>query len=125
MSTPVSDVMQRHVHSVGMDETAAQVEALLAEHKLSWVPVVSEAGEVVGVISLSDLTRLRTLIPGLASLRAWQLCTYKPTTVQGDAPVEAVARLMAERQIHHVVVLERGRVAGVVSSLDLLRTLTH
>jgi len=116
--------MQRIVRSVGMDETATQVEALFAEHKLSWVPVLSQDGAVVGVISQSDLTRLRALMPGLASLHAWQLCTYKPATVQGDAPVEGVARLMTERQIHHVVVIEQGRVAGVVSSLDLLRALT-
>ena len=32
---------------------------------------------------------------------------------------------MSERQIHHVVVIEQGRVASVVSSLDLLRTLTN
>jgi CBS domain-containing protein len=64
------------------------------------------------------------MLPGLASLHAWQLCTYKPVTVQGDASIQEVARLMVERQIHHVVVVEQGRVAGVVSSLDLLRTLT-
>jgi CBS domain-containing protein len=124
MSTPVSGVMQRLVHGVGMDETAAQLEALFTEHKLSWVPVLNPDGEVVGVISQSDLTRLRAMLPGLASLHAWQLCTYKPVTVQGDASIQEVARLMVERQIHHVVVVEQGRVAGVVSSLDLLRTLT-
>jgi CBS domain-containing protein len=66
---------------------------------------------------------LRAQLPDLASMRAWQLCTYKPISVEADAPVEAVARLMVEHRIHHVVVMERGQVAGVVSSLDLLQVL--
>jgi CBS-domain-containing membrane protein len=115
--------MQRHVHSVSMDDTAAQVEALFVEHKLLWAPVVNPEGDIVGVISQTDLTRLRAMMPSLSSMQAWQLCTYKPITVESDTSVEAVARLMTDAQIHHVVVLEQGRVAGVVSSLDLLRAL--
>ena len=121
MSTLVSSLMQRSVRSVDLDVTIAQIEALFAEHKLSWVAVVSNEGEVLGVISESDLTRFRTVLPNLASMHAWQLCTYRPVSVQADAPVDAVARLMVEHRIHHVPVIENDRVTGVVSSLDLLQ----
>jgi CBS domain-containing protein len=123
MSTPVSSVMQRDVRSIDMDETVAQIEAFFAEYKLSWAPVVGDDDDVLGVISESDLIRLRTLLPNMASMCAWQLCTYRPVSVQADTPVEAVAQLMIERHIHHVAIVEHGRVAGVVSSLDLLRML--
>ena len=121
MSTPVSSLMQRSVRSVDLDVTIAQIEALFAEHKLSWVAVVGSEREVLGVISESDLTRFRTVLPNLASMHAWQLCTYRPVSVQADAPVDAVARLMVEHRIHHVPVIENDRVTGVVSSLDLLQ----
>jgi CBS domain-containing protein len=121
MSTPVSSLMQRSVRSVDLDVTIAQIEALFAEHRLSWVAVVGSEREVLGVISESDLTRFRTVLPNLASMHAWQLCTYRPVSVQADAPVDAVARLMVEHRIHHVPVIENDRVTGVVSSLDLLQ----
>jgi CBS domain-containing protein len=122
-STPVSSLMQRHVRSIDMDTTVAQIEALFAEHKLSWVPVIGGDDAVLGVISESDLVRFRAMLPDLAGLRAWQLCTYRPISVQADAPAEAVARLMVEHRVHHAAVIEHDRVVGVVSSLDLLRLL--
>lgn len=123
MSTPVSSLMQRHVRSIDVDTTVAQIEALFAEHKLSWVPVIGSDDAVLGVVSESDLVRLRAMLPDLAAMRAWQLCTYRPISVQADAPAEAVARLMVEHGIHHAAVIEHDRVVGVVSSLDLLRLL--
>jgi len=75
------------------------------------------------VISEWDLVRLRAMLPDLAAMRAWQLCTYRPISVQADAPAEAVAKLMVEHRIHHAAVIEHDQVVGVVSSLDLLRLL--
>jgi len=125
MSTPVSSVMQRHVRSIDMDQTVAQIEAVFAEHNLSWLPVVGDDDDVLGVISQADLTRWRALLPNIASMSAWQLCTYRPISVQADTPVEDVARLMVEHCIHHVAIVEQGRVSGMVSSLDLLRLLAY
>ena len=53
---------------------------------------------------------------------AWQLCSYRPISVGIDAPVHEVARLMVDRHVHHVVVTEGSSLAGVVSSLDFVRT---
>lgn len=77
---------------------------------------------MLGVIGAADLMRFRA--QGLAgpAVRAWQLCTYKPIVVGPDATLAEVALLMVERNIHHVVVMETGRLSGVVSSLDFVRT---
>lgn len=121
MERPISTLMQPRVQGVGMDDSVEDVERLFAEHRLSWAPVLDPGGGVLGVISAADLTRYR--VQGLASAatRAWQLCTYKPIVVGPDAPLAEVARQMVEGRIHHVVVMERDRLAGVVSSLDFVR----
>ena len=123
MSTPISTLMQRRVWSVDMDDTVAQVDALLLEHGLSWAPVLDAGRTLLGVISASDLLQFHAQGRDPATVRAWQLCTYRPISVQADAPAEAVARLMVEHRIHHAAVIEHDRVVGVVSSLDLLRLL--
>ena len=114
----------RQVSVVGMDQTVQDVEALFDERRLSWAPVMEPGGEIVGVLSTHDLIHARARDPDAATLPVWRLCTYKPLEVGADTPIDEVARLMVERGIHHVVVTEQGRVSGVVSALDFVRSFT-
>ena len=123
MSEPISSLMRRRVSSVDMDDTVAQVEAYLSELDLNWVPVLEPTKrEVTGVISASDLLAFHSQGRDAAATRAWQMCTYKPVVVDAETPIAMVAALMVERGIHHVVVTDRNGIAGVVSSLDFVRT---
>ena len=121
MTQTIDSLMHREVHTAGPDDTLQSVEAKLAATGLSWVPVV-DGGNVLGVISSTDL--LRHHAGGMLSpkVSAWQLCTYKPVTVGPDATLSEVARLMIESKIHHVVVRDDNGIKGVVSSLDFVRT---
>jgi CBS domain-containing protein len=123
MSTPISSIMQREVLSVGMDDTVQAVQAFMNELALTWVPVLTPEGAVAGVISAADLRQFGATKQDPAAVRAWQLCTYKPISVEVNTPIEAVAALMVKRQIHHVVVVSGDRLEGVVSSLDLVKRL--
>lgn len=122
LSVPISSLMQRHVRSVSMDDTVQAVEAMMLREGLVWVPVVEgDTATVVGVISAHDLLQFRVEGRDAAGLAAWQLCTYKPLSVAPDTPVEEVAALMIERQVHHVVVMRGSTMEGVVSSLDFVK----
>ena len=121
MNTTISTLMQRRVWSVDMDDTIAQVDALLAEHGLSWAPVLDAGRAVIGVISATDLLQFHAQERDPATVRAWQLCTYKPISVDQATPLGEVARVMVERRIHHVVVTGEAGLVGVVSSLDFVR----
>jgi CBS domain-containing protein len=123
MSQVISSMMQRPVHSARMEDLVAQVEALFASRRLSWVPVLEPVhGEVIGVISASDLVAFHAQGRDANATRAWQMCSYKPIVVDTETPVARVAALMVERGIHHVVVTDGRGIAGVVSSLDFVRS---
>ena len=122
MSQPISSFMERQVRSVGMDDSVAEVDSLFARHGLSWAPVLESKRTIVGAISTSNLLQFHALGQDPTAVRAWQLCSYKPISVSPDTPVNEVARLMVEGKIHHVVVTDSERIAGVVSSLDFVRT---
>lgn len=122
MSRTVSELMERRVWSVDMDDSVADVERLFAEHTLSWAPVLEGRHTVLGVISASNLLQFHVHGCDPFATRAWQLCTYKPVMVGPETPLGEVARQMVERRIHHVVVVEGDSVVGVVSSLDFVRT---
>ena len=114
--------MERQVWSVGLDDTVQSIEAQMAAKGVSWVPVQESNGVVLGIISASDLLRFHADKKDPSKVCAWQLCTYKPITVRPDASVSEVARLMVEKSIHHVVVIEGADIQGVLSSLDFVRT---
>lgn len=121
MKRDVSSMMQRDVCVVGMDDSIASVEQRLAQKHLTWAPVAEAGGAILGVISAADLLRFRAEGRDADAVRAWQMCTYRPTTVSADADLGEIARLMVQRNIHHVVVSEGGAIAGVLSSLDFVR----
>ena len=123
MNPSISTLMQRPVSSVNRDDTVAQVEALLVSKHLSWVPVLDPSrNEAVGVISTSDIVSFHAQGRDAAATRARQMCTDKPIVVDIGTPVGMVAALMLEAGVHHVVVTDRNGLAGVVSSLDFVRT---
>jgi len=122
MSKTVSSLMQRRVRTIDMDDTIVDVEGMFARERLSWAPVTTRGGEVIGVISAADVLQLHASGRDAAAIRAWQLCTYKPITVAPDTTLDELARLMTTMGIHHVVVNDVEKIAGVVSSLDFVRT---
>jgi len=121
MNWPISSLMQREVCCASLDDTVEDVERMLVARHLTWVPVVESNTTTIGVISVTDLLRFHADGKDAAATRAWQLCTYKPITVAPDAALDEVANLMVAQGIHHVVVVDHDRLAGVVSSLDFVR----
>jgi len=121
MNEPVSTLMKHPVLPLKMDHTVAEVEQFFATHGLSWAPVIERDKLAVGVISTTDLLQFHARGGDAAQARAWQMCTYKPITVDASTPLVEVAREMVARKLHHVVVTQAGEVAGVVSSLDFVQ----
>jgi CBS domain-containing protein len=119
---PISTLMQRRTVTISADQTVQAAEAYLTEQDLSWAPVTGDRGELVGVISDADLRRFNAG-GGDPSTPVWRQCTYRPITVGPETTVAAVAKLMVERHIHHVVVTVNGGIGGVVSSLDMVKLL--
>jgi len=57
----------------------------------------------------------------LAHAKVRDVMSHDPITVEPDAPLRDVARLLVDRRIHRVVVASDGRLAGILTSLDLVR----
>ncbi|MBI3286101.1 MAG: CBS domain-containing protein [Burkholderiales bacterium] len=122
MDELISAILDKPTRTVGMDDSVETVEAVLRMHQVSAVPVVNgETGAVVGIISARDLVRFHAAKKDAATLRAWEICSYKPLEVGPDARLSDVARLMVTHGIHHVVVTDQQQVKGIVSSLDFVK----
>lgn len=136
----VADVMTVRVHVASPLTPFKLLVRLIEENRISAVPIVNQQGVPVGVVSESDLLlkeRRAELESEGSPLHLWRrrqdkikaegviaadLMTSPPVTVQSDALITDAARLMQERNVRRLVVVDgRGRIAGIVSRSDLLQ----
>ena len=139
------DLMTPDVVTVPPETPVIAVARLLAERGISAVPVLDKAGTVVGVVTEADLIRrlageedrpqgwLRSLFadPGEQAERyarthgssAAEIMTESLVAVTPADSATHIAHLMEEKGIRRVLVLEDGKLRGIVSRADLLRAL--
>jgi CBS domain-containing protein len=143
----VSDIMTHPVITVTPETTIGEAAARMIDHRISGLPVVNTAGEIVGIVTEGDLLRraeigterrrarwLEFLIaPGrLASEYAHahgrQVGEVMTAAVQAVAPDDSIADLIAlleRRRIKRVPVIDRGVLVGIVSRANLVRALVR
>jgi CBS domain-containing protein len=139
-----ADVMSRELVTIPRKMSLHGAAHRLAQSQVSGAPVIDEQGRCVGVLSATDL--VRWLDRGDRSARRsgcactevyapWQMMevselpvdeverymTTDLVSVAPDRPLAEVARCMLDARVHRVVVLdEKGRPAGLVTTTDIL-----
>jgi CBS domain-containing protein len=128
MSPSVGELMSIDPITIGADEPAHAAEQLMAERRVSGLPVVDRGGHLVGVVSQTDIVRAHAAGQTLAAwpgLAVRHLMTAPALTVRVDESLIDAARRMEERHVHRLVVVasDGDTPIGVVSTLDLVGTL--
>jgi CBS-domain-containing membrane protein len=142
------EIMTREVCTVREETDIKELANLFVEHNYKTLPVVDDAGRLVGIVSQTDLIEQdKPLhIPTVISLFDWviylespkvftdevrkvsarkvgEICAREVITCAPDTPVEEVASLMVEHKVHLLPVLDGDRLVGVVARFDLIRSL--
>lgn len=146
------DVMLTNVVTVSYAAPLSEVERILVENRISGMPVVNEAGHVVGVVSVKDLieryaedpdSRPRRgsgyyhmsvadmddadfesyELPAEAEETAESLMNSDILAVDADATLAEVARQMVDRRVHRLLVADGGKFVGIVTTLEVLQVI--
>jgi len=122
MAVVVSDIMERCVKTIHCQCSVRDAEAFLAEHGISGAPMVSTDGHVLGVVSVTDVTRFRYehAQDDPADHMVFEIGTPITVTVEAGASLREAATEMTRNQVHRLVVVSAGRPIGIVSALDLV-----
>jgi CBS domain-containing protein len=144
--------MERDVVSASPKDDVETLLRLMRRHELPGVPVADEAGRLVGIVTESDLVlrdeeadlhlphhidllgavvflepvkhyeeRLRRAMAGSVA----DMMTADPVTVAPETPVEEAARLIARTRHNRLPVVDAdGRLAGIVTRVDVLSAIT-
>jgi CBS domain-containing protein len=125
----VGELMTPRPFVVFVDTPLPEVAKLLGQHGIGGVPVVDATGAMVGVISETDLLRVRAtddLWARWPGLRARHLMTSPVVTITATERPETAARLLETHGVHRLIVVDErdgSTPVGVISSGDLVRGL--
>lgn len=139
------DIMRKSVVTVKSYLTVSELSKVFTERCISGAPVVDQGGRVIGVVSQTDLVNARS---GQSSgIPLFHTAEDEPTTAVGmhyevidgtrveeimtpgaisydeETPIGELARAMTERHIHRVLVTRKGRLVGIVTTMDMIRAL--
>lgn len=140
------DLMTAPAITINAEATIEDAARLLLERNLSCLPVVDDQGRLVGMLTHSDFGlhhkfmplagNLYTLMDSWAnpdqmeeasqevkSKKVRDVMKQPVTTVQEDAPIAEMARLMATKDIHRFPVIRDDELVGIVTRHDLLKLL--
>ena len=147
------DIMKQDILSVGMEWSIDQLADYLIENSISGAPVTTEEGKLLGVVSLTDIVRYRSmpatdirpndphdyymdsgtlLSPEISDtmhvetpLKVKEIMTPMIFDVKEDSAVQRVADAMIRGRIHRVFVTDEGRLKGIITTMDLLEVIRN
>ena len=117
------DLMSPQVVVAKENTNAEQISARLLAGEFNGVPVVDDNGAVIGIVTALDILKAIQGGKKLNAMLARDIMTPNPSVVKKDTPIEEIIRILVEKEIVLVPVVEdkNNKLIGVVARLDILR----
>jgi len=108
------------VWTIPADATVFEAIQLLAQKNIGALPVM-EAGELIGIFSERDYTR-KVALEGKSSrnTKVREIISTNVASVSSEHTIEDCMRLMTEKHIRHLPVIDDGRMVGFISIGDMV-----
>lgn len=144
------DIMTNEVITAKSDMSVQELARLLFAHRISGVPVYDEDQKVIGVATESDLIdqnkrvhiptvvaildsfvflenpeKLEKDIKKMAATTVGDICSKELVSVAPGTPLDEVATLMAEHQVHTLPVMDGEQLVGIIGKSDIIRTIAQ
>lgn len=142
------EIMTKKIITVTPEMGVAELASLLWENKIGGAPVVDAQGQLLGVVTESDLidqnkkvhiptvlsildsmiflespAKLDQEIKKMTGTKVADIYSSKPLTVNEATTLEELATVMADRKIHTLPVTSEGRLVGVIGKSDIIRAI--
>ena len=138
-----SDIMTKKVIVVGEETSVSDLIRLFVEEKISCAPVMNKDGKLAGIVTKTDILgyfldididisvkkALENIIEYTEkeSFTGFQpesivrnIMTTDPITADVETTVKALAKTMAENNIHRIIITHDHEIKGIVSTIDIL-----
>lgn len=144
----VGEIMTTQLITVTKETSVRELANLFTTHRVGSVPVVDDGGNLLGIVTETDLIgQDKSLhIPTVISLFDWviylesdkkfekelkkvtgrsvgDIFTDEVVTVAPGDPVSRAADIMTEQRVNAVPVVDGQKLVGIISRIDLIRTM--
>ncbi|MFQ5761569.1 MAG: cyclic nucleotide-binding/CBS domain-containing protein [Candidatus Bathyarchaeia archaeon] len=117
----VREIMKFPILRVREDQSIAEAAKLMAEHGVGSIIITDEKDKPIGIITERDfITRIFAGKRFRAKIKTRDIMSKPVLTVEADAGIEEVAHRMNKLKVRRLIVTESGRMAGIVSSRDIV-----
>lgn len=115
----VQDIMTGSVVSLNSNDSVERAAELMKEHNIGAVPVC-EGNKVIGIITDRDIA-LRSVAPGEDSKaqKVREIMSSNPVTGSPSMEVQDASRIMSERQIRRLPIVDNEALVGMISLGDI------
>lgn len=111
----------RALYTIEPEDPVLEAVRMMADHHVGAL-LVMRGTELAGIVSERDYARKVVLLGrSSAETPVWQIMSSPVTTVALDNSVQDCMRVMTERHIRHLPVIDGGRVIGMISIGDLVK----
>ena len=131
----VRDFMTKNPFYTNPKEQIYNVKSVMDREKFSKVPVLDDSGKLVGVVTKTDLKKampseattldIYELSYLLSKITVEKVMKKDPITVQMDATIEEAAKIMSEKGLSSLVVMDGEVLTGILSKSDLFKALVN
>jgi len=116
------DVMTKNVITIKQDVPLKEVIRVLVDKGISGVPVVDNSNNVVGILSEKDI--MNYMFSGnLNTAVVSEAMTKNLISMTSDADLDKVALLISEKKFRRVPIIDNGKLTGIISRRDIIRSL--
>ena len=118
---PLSVLMHQTLETIASERTVLEAAQTMAEKRIGSL-LVMEAGEMVGIVTETDVVRkgIASHLPA-NSTNVGAVMNYPLIQIDINRTVRDASRLMAEERIRHLAVTEDNKVVGILSVRDLVK----
>jgi tRNA nucleotidyltransferase (CCA-adding enzyme) len=113
------DIMSTPVKTVTPDQIIEEVRETMIRYNLGGMPVIKR-GKLIGIITRTDADK--AIYHGFGHSRVKGYMSTDLVTAKPDTPIYELQKIMFEEDIGRLPILKRGRLTGIVTRTDLLRT---
>jgi CBS domain-containing protein len=116
----VRDVMSSPVITIRENDTVSKAAKLMSKHEIGCVVVLGKEKEPIGLITERDIVRrvaAKNLNP--TETKASKVMSRPLATIGPEVDVTEVARMMRQLKRRRLVVIDEGKVIGIVTSNDI------
>lgn len=118
--TPLALLMHREMEQISPDATLRETAEKMRDKKVGAL-IVCEGGKEIAIISEVDFVRKAVALGlDIATTAVREIMSSPLITIDIDQSAQEANDLMAEKRIRHLVVTDRGKVVGIISTRDLV-----